>query len=281
MVDVEVTERPAGASESPERRHVPHHDRRIPRYVEPALAVAVVLGCWEAVTRLHWLPRDAFPPLTVVVPALLHDLSNSALWNGIAVTMETWAIGLAIVVVIGIPLGLLLGTSRIAYDIAHLTVEFFRTVPSIAALSILVLLFGVTSKLVVVMVVFTAVWPLLVQSMYGAHDVDPMATEMARVYGLGWRARFRRVVVPSALPYIASGLRLSGTMALLLAISVTLIVGGQGLGALLSSAAQSGQIALLYARVVVSAALGLLVTYGLLSLERRLLRWHPSRRVVV
>lgn len=246
------------------------------RALEP-LATIVALGvAWEVIARLGVLP--ALPALSSTVAALVADLQTPAFWVSLAITLEVWLFGLVAVIVVGVPTGLLLGLSSFLYRAMHLTVEFLRTIPIIAALPVLVLLLGITFKLFVVIVFIAALWPILVQSMYGARDTDPVARDTARVYGLSPARQVLTIVLPSSLPYIASGLRLSAVMALVYAIATPLIVGGEGLGALMSSAALGGQYDLLFARVVVSAVVGVLVTAGAVVLEGRVLHWHSSQR---
>lgn len=245
---------------------------------EPVLAVLAVLALWELVARAGVLSDDALPPVTGVIGALVDDLQTGMLWSNVGSTMGAWAVGLVIVVVLAVPLGVALGTSAYVYDATHLTVEFLRTIPSIAALPVLVLLYGVGFQLTVLLVTLTAMWPLLIQTMYGVRDVDPVALETGRVYGLRGRGQFARIVLPSALPYVATGLRISGVMALILAVASSLIAGGDGIGAAIASAQRAGDASLLYARIVVTGLLGVLVTFTLLRLERRALHWHPAHR---
>jgi NitT/TauT family transport system permease protein len=246
---------------------------------EPALVVVAVLAVWEVLARAGVLPSSV-PAPGAIVSSLASDVQTSRLWDGVLASVGAWAVGLGIVVVIGVPVGVILGSSRVLYAATRHTVEFLRMIPSIAALPLLILVYGIGFKLTVVLVVLTALWPLLLQSMYGVHDVDPVARDTARVYGLGRGRVFSRVIVPSVAPYVATGLRLSGTIALVVAIATSLVVGGSGLGALIASASNSGQNTLMYGRILLAGILGLILTGALIALERRLLHWHPSQRQV-
>ncbi|MEQ3553773.1 ABC transporter permease subunit [Pseudonocardia nematodicida] len=252
--------------------------RRLVSRAEPALVVVAVILVWEVCTRTGILPGQDFPPATEIGAALLADLRGADLWNGIASSMSAWALGMALVTAVGVPVGMLLGASELSYRASYLTLEFVRTLPAIAALPLLLFIYGIGQQLTVVIVVLAALWPLLIQSMYGMRDVDPVAVATARVYGIGRARRFVLVDVPSCLPYIATGMRLSGTFALIFAIATSLIVGGQGLGAEMARAASIGDRPLLYARVLVTGLIGLAVTAALVGIERRALRWHVSQR---
>ncbi|HVW17401.1 MAG TPA: ABC transporter permease [Solirubrobacteraceae bacterium] len=254
---------------------------RIPaaKVVEPTLCVLAFLGLFEIVALTNVFGDDnVIPSLDQIARALWHDVVHGPVLEATWVTIRSWGLAMLIVIAVSIPLGILLGVSRIAYHSTHLTVEILRTVPSIAAIPFLVLLYGVGTKITVILVLLASTWPLLLQTMDGVHDVDPVARETGRVYGLSGLSQFRQIVFPSALPYIATGLRLSGTLGLLLAIGASLFVGGGGLGYLIQVAQGTFNTPLVFARTFVAGLLGLVVYYALVWLERRVLAWHPSYR---
>jgi len=253
---------------------------RARRWPEPFLCLIGALAIWEIASRSGLVYEHAVPPPTRVASALTDDVQQHYLWQSVWLTLKQWAIGMAIVVAIAIPIGTVLGLSKAASRLVTTTLEFIRAIPSIAALPILILLYGIGFKLVVVLIILGAVWPLLIQTMYGVRDVDPIARDTARVYGLGRTRIFKLVVVPSAAPYVATGLRLAGVTAMILAIAATLIVGGGGLGAAIAGAQQSNRIPQMYDRIFVAALLGAVITLILQAFEGRLLRWHPSLRDV-
>ena len=250
------------------------------RRAEPLLVAVALLALWELLARSGRFTAEDVPSLLRIAERMAADVQSAKLWVAIGQTLGAWALGLAIVTVVAIPVGLLIGSSRWLYAVTQVQLEFFRMIPSIAALPLLLFVFGVGFSLTVTLVVLTAIWPLVLQAVYGAHDVDPVTREMARVHGLGPGQIFVRIVLPSALPYILTGLRISSSIALIIAIATTLVVGGDGLGDLIGSAAQSGQTDLLFGRILVAGLLGLVVSGAVLLLERKLLFWHPSQRPV-
>jgi ABC-type nitrate/sulfonate/bicarbonate transport system permease component len=129
-----------------------------------------------------------------------------------------------------------------------------------------------------VLIVFGSAWPVLLQSMYGVHQVDPVARDVARAYRLSRRDRILNVMLPSAAPLIATGIRVAATMSLLLAIGAELIGGAPGVGNAIALAEVNGDIPQMYAFVVVAATLGVLLNMAMLGLEGRALVWHPSHR---
>jgi ABC-type nitrate/sulfonate/bicarbonate transport system permease component len=132
------------------------------------------------------------------------------------------------------------------------------------------------------LVAFGVTWPLLVQTLYGVRSMDPVIRDTATAMGVGPVRRFFIVVLPTAAPYIATGLRVAAAGALILTVVTELIAGGTGLGVLISTAAISGVQALptMYARIIVAGILGFLLASVLTRVERRALRWHEAYRPV-
>jgi ABC-type nitrate/sulfonate/bicarbonate transport system permease component len=114
--------------------------------------------------------------------------------------------------------------------------------------------------------------------MYGVRDVDPLALDTGRSFGLGRVERLTRITLPSSVPYIATGLRISSTVALILAFTAELFMGTPGLGQKVNIAQAYGLSDQLFALAIAVGFLGLAVHLVVSALERRALRWHPSQR---
>jgi ABC-type nitrate/sulfonate/bicarbonate transport system permease component len=160
----------------------------------------------------------------------------------------------------------------------RLPIEFLRPIPSVALIPLAVLVFGTRFPNKLFLVTFACVWPLLFQAIYGVQDVDPVAVDTARAFGFGRLQRLALVVLPSSASYIATGLRIASSVALILAVTSELVVGVPGLGSAINVAASSGDFALMYALIAVAGLLGLTLNALFARLEGWALRWHPSQR---
>ena len=158
------------------------------------------------------------------------------------------------------------------------TIEFLRPIPSVALIPLAVLLYGSELRSVLLLVVYASFWQVLIQVLYGVQDVDPVAEETARSYGLGTWARIRYVLWPTALPYVMTGVRLAAAVALILAITAELVIGAPGLGQRIGVAQTSQAVPEMYALIVVMGLLGLVINVGARAVERRALAWHQSVR---
>jgi ABC-type nitrate/sulfonate/bicarbonate transport system permease component len=126
--------------------------------------------------------------------------------------------------------------------------------------------------------VYAAFWQVLVQVLHGVADIDPVAQDTARAYRLGRWHRVRYLVWPTALPYVATGVRLAATVALILTITGELVIGSPGLGQEIATARASGAVAAMYALIVVTGLFGVAANLATRAAERRALHWHPSLR---
>jgi ABC-type nitrate/sulfonate/bicarbonate transport system permease component len=252
--------------------------RQVPSAVLGLLGLALLVVTVEVLPRVGLLPRAYFPTSSEIAVALAGELGQSGFWSALADTLQGWALGLTIAVVAGVVLGIAIGSSHLLREVTASTIEFLRPIPSVALIPLAVLLFGTAIESKLLLVVYAAFWQVLIQVLYGVQDVDPVQRDTARSYGLGRWAQVRHVTWPTALPYVMTGVRLAAAVALILAITAELIIGNPGLGARLAVAQTSGAVPTVYALVVVTGLIGVVVNLAARALEARALSWHPSVR---
>ncbi|MFD9390945.1 ABC transporter permease [Streptomyces sp. NPDC060000] len=243
-----------------------------------AAGLAAFLALGEAVPRLGLAKEAYFPPTSRIAGALADELADPAFWTALGDTLTGWALGLAIAVGAGIVAGVIISVVPHLREATASTIEFLRPIPSVALIPLAVLLYGTELRSVLLLVVYASFWQILIQVLYGVQDVDPVAEETARSYGLGTWARIRHVLWPTALPYVMTGVRLAAAVALILVITAELVIGAPGLGARIAVAQTSQAVPEMYALIVVTGVLGLLINVGARSVERRALAWHQSVR---
>lgn len=237
------------------------------------MAVAFEVG-----PRLLDLPGGVLPPLSRIVSALAEEVPRRAFWDGMLATMEQWALGLTLAIVAGIAMGAVIGSVRWLRRATASTIEFLRPIPSVALVPLAVLLLGTQLLSAVLLAFYAAFWQVLVQTLHGTADVDPVVDDTARCYGLGALARIRHVLWPTSLPYVVTGIRLAAGVALILTVTAELVIGSPGLGLQIAAAQSGGATALVYGLIMVTGLLGLVVNAGVRAVERRMLAWHVCVR---
>ena len=250
------------------------------QWAPPVVAVLLLLALWEAVVRAGLIPETSIPPATSAIGELASQVSQAAMWKAVGNTLEGWVIGLGLAVLLGVPAGILIGSSRWAYRALRVPIEFLRPIPSVALIPLAVLVYGTGLQSKVFLATFASFWPLLIQTIYGVQDVDPVATDTARAFQLGRFERLWRITVPSAVPYIATGIRIASAVALILCVTAELVIGSAGLGREINSASSGGNVDLMYAMIIATGLLGWLLNIAATIVERRVLHWHPSQRGV-
>ncbi|MFB9071625.1 ABC transporter permease [Citricoccus parietis] len=157
-------------------------------------------------------------------------------------------------------------------------VEFLRPIPSVALIPAVILLFGTKFESGVVLITYAAVWPMLLQTLFGLNDLDSVAKDTASSYRFSRWGYMRHVQWPSLMPPLFTGVRLAASIALVLAITGEMVIGTVGLGQGITVAQTSGATSTVYALVLVSGLMGLAVNQLARVAEKRLLWWHPMIR---
>jgi ABC-type nitrate/sulfonate/bicarbonate transport system permease component len=256
-------------------------ERRRLNAMEPivfVLSIASALLFWELISRTGVISQRDLPAMSTSFNELWSLMQTSNFWWSFADTVRGWFLGLLVAAVFAIPIGIVLGSSELAGAAFRVPIEFLRPIPSAALIPVLFLTIGTNLKSELFLAAFGAFWPLLVQTMYGVRDVDPVAIETAKSFGVGRFERLHRITLPSAAPYIATGLRISSTVSLILAFTAELFMGTPGLGQLVNYAQSYGLETQLYALALATGFLGVAIHIAFTTLERRALRWHPSER---
>jgi ABC-type nitrate/sulfonate/bicarbonate transport system permease component len=243
-----------------------------------AASVAGFLALWQFVSRAGLISEQDLPAMTTTFRELWSMMHTREFWTAFGQTVRGWALGLGIATALAVPIGVFLGSSEFAGRAFRIPIEFLRPIPSAALIPLLFLTLGTTLKSEVFLAAFGAFWPLLVQTIYGVRDVDPIALDTARSFGIGRFERLYRIRLPSAVPYIATGLRISSAVALILAFTAELFMGIPGLGQIMNVAESFGLTVQVYALALATGSLGLAIYVVFAAVERRALRWHPSQR---
>ena len=254
-----------------------HRGRRLRR---GAIGFAALLVAVEAVTRVELVDPDWLPPASTVLATTMGLLVDPAFLIHVGGTLLAALTGLALATAIGVTFGAAIARLRRAGPAMTTAVELLRPIPSVALIAPAILVLGRGLDLRIVLVAYAATWPILINAITGVRGVDPLARETARAFGLSRAAVIRDVDLPSAAPFIATGVRISAGIALIVAISAELIAGGPpGIGVWMLEASQSGvPRELAYAGIVVAGLLSVGVNTLLVAGERRLVGWHPRLR---
>ncbi|BBG03827.1 MULTISPECIES: ABC transporter permease [Pseudonocardia] len=254
--------------------------RRAALGLSPVLAVLAVLGLWQAVTTGGLFTADQFPTMTDTLAALASAVGTEAYWESVLATLQSWSLGLLIASVLALLVGSALAFNDFAFRSAAGVIEVFKAIPAIAILPLVIMVLGSTLEMKVFLVAFGVFWPLVIQVIYGVRSMDPTVLYTARALGIRGPRRFVSVTVPSAAPYIATGLRIASASALILSVVAELVGGAAGIGRNILRAQNGGTSAypVMYAYIITAGLIGIVLTGAFFLLERRVMHWHESQR---
>ncbi|MVO84494.1 ABC transporter permease subunit [Streptomyces sp. p1417] len=247
--------------------------------------LVLLLLVWEAAARRA---GDLyFPPPTRIVRTMRElwwSGPPSRLWlseqavDDFVPSLARLLLGWALAGVAGVVVGVGIGLSRVAFHLADPVLQFGRAVPPPALIPFFMVVFGLGTSMHLAVVVFGAVWPVLLNTADGVRSVEPLHLDSARVCGLGGWARLRYVVLPAAAPRIFTGLRVALGFALILVVVAELMGSGDGIGARLNAAEREFRPDRLWAGIVLLGAVGCVLNALFLLVERRVLAWHRGAR---
>jgi NitT/TauT family transport system permease protein len=179
-----------------------------------------------------------------------------------------------------VPIGLALGSVPGVRSATRAIVEFLRPIPSVALIPLVALVLGPGQRMNITLIVYAAIWPVLFNTIYGLDDVDPVAKDTLRAFGFGRLDVIRRVSLPAAAPFIATGIRLASSIAIILNIATGIVTGridGNGIGAFISDANTADNINQVLGAALWAGIIGLALNALLLWAERRALPWHRAQ----
>ncbi|GGB18489.1 ABC transporter permease [Flexivirga endophytica] len=220
--------------------------------------VSIVLGLvvWQLVAS-HFGPALVASPSETWQGAA--DLwADGTLWQSIWASSRRIFIGWALGVVVGAPLGLLMGRITIVREILDPYIEFFRFIPPIAFVTLAIIWFGIGESSKIVLIFYTSVFVVIINTISGAVSTDETKLRAAASLGASKSQILRTIVLPSAIPHIVTGARLAMGNSFLTIVSAEIVAAQEGLGALIWTSRNYGHIDWVFVGIIVLGALGFL-----------------------
>jgi len=248
-----------------------------------ALGTAVIvllLIIWELLP--YFVPMKQGTRLFFTVPSrilatLWQMFASGLIWAPLGVSATAFAIGLALAIAAGLPLGILRGRSNTLNAMFDPFITAFNATPRLVFLPLLMLWLGIGLWSKVAIVFLGALFPLLINTHEGVRNADKLLINVVRSFGAKEWDVARLVVIPNSLPFIVVGLRLAVGRAILGVVVAEFFGAQDGLGVLMVRAASSFNVDVVFAGLIIFAALSLIMT-GLVKLvEERMNRWRPQR----
>ncbi len=238
------------------------------------LVLLELLGVWQWAADMQWLSPVFFPAPSKSLAALSEQMTSADFWFAFRQTVTRMLMGFGVASVVGIALGALIGLFPRVRAYLEPSLELIRPLPASAIIPLFVLLMGLNDRMIVAVIMFSSLWPVLLNTVHGFKTIEPRLLEVASMLKMGRMAVIWKIALPNAMPDILAGLRLALTVSLILAVVAEMLAGTAGLGQNITLAARSFRSGDLYAGIMVLGAVGYISNVVLARLEKHWLRWR-------
>ncbi len=240
----------------------------------PVIGPVVLFIVWDLVVRLGFIKPILLPAPADTVATLITGLAGGPLLTDFAVTVWRTVQAFVIAAVIGVPLGVVLGSNEKAYRSVEFLVDFFRSTPSSALIPLFLLVFGVSDVNKVAIAAFGAFLIVIFNSAYGVINARKQRVMAAKVMGASRWQVFKDVLIWESLQPTFVGLRSAVSMALVIVIVAEMFIGSDaGLGHRIIDAQQVLNVKSMYAAILAAGALGYALNILFLIAERKIVHW--------
>ncbi|TMA12572.1 MAG: ABC transporter permease [Deltaproteobacteria bacterium] len=241
--------------------------------------IALLILIWESTPLWLTLPRGMalfFTTPSKIAGAFYRLLINGEIEKHSYVSAVAFLVGLGLSILVGLPLGLVMGRSRTLDALLDPYVTALNATPRIVWLPLLILWFGIGIWSKIVIVFAGAVFPMLINTYVGVKNVDRVLVNVVRSFGANEWQVMKVVVLPNSLPYIIAGLRLAIGRAILGVVVGEFFGSSKGLGYMIASAATNYKVDVVFVGVAIFMGFSLILTMSVKSLESRLATWRPE-----
>lgn len=237
----------------------------------------VLVGVWLAISHLGLVDRLLLPTPENVLRKLISLFVTGEIWPDLGRTVIRWACGLGIGIVVGVPVGLLMGASPRVYASLEIIVDFFRSIPVTAMFPIFLVFFGLGEDSKIAIAAWVTILYVLINTLYGVRHTSESRRMVARVFhATRWQV-FTKVIFPEALPHIFVGMRISVSMSLVLVVAAEMIMGTSvGLGKRIFDSGITYAVSEMYATIVLAGVLGYVSNKFFVSVEKRVVHWAAN-----
>lgn len=237
-----------------------------------ALVVALLVA-WELSVSSGAVRSESWPALSKVFAALGSGFRGEGWAEIFASSMYRLACGYAIAVVCGVAVGLLIGSSERTNAVLNPTIEIFRVLPIPAIVPPLIFLLGLDDALKITVIALAAFFPIALNTAAGVRAMDPVHLLVARTFRTPKSRILFGIQLPSALPYIFAGCRISLGIALIVTVVTEMIAGSAGVGYYIVSMQYAMRADDMYAAIILLSAIGYLLNRLFLAVESRSIHW--------
>jgi ABC-type nitrate/sulfonate/bicarbonate transport system permease component len=240
------------------------------------LSPLICLGIWELIVRLEFINPFFCPAPTSIVKELYALLLTGELWMHLGDSVSRAVCGYFLASLLGIGVGLLVAWSRFVEDLIDPLIELIRPVSTFAVIPIFFIWFGIGDVSKVLIITKACFFPIVLNTIAGIKGVDPKLIQAARSLGAEGVALWTRVLIPSALPMILTGMRVATSMSVTTLVGVEMLSADSGIGFMVIDAQRVFATEKMFAGILILSALGFSFDRVARLIQHRVLAWHKG-----
>lgn len=248
------------------------------RGVLGTVGLMAFLGLWELGSRLRVLNPIVFSSPTGVIGALEREIARGEIWQHLGVSILEFTVGFFLAAVVGIFVGLLAGASTVVLHLLDPWITLLYSTPKVALIPMIIIVMGIDLPSKVFIVFLMSVFVVIVNTLTGVQNTSRNLIAVGRVFGARRRMLWTSVVLPSALPNILAGLRLSGMHAMVGVVVAELVAGNHGIGFMISQAGASLRTGTVMLLVLFLGLWGVVFGEVMRAVEGRFEPWRPMQK---
>jgi len=254
-------------------KRLKHLKERVSTWSRGLLLVFAFFAVWEALPRIGIIDPIFLPTFSETIKTLINLAVSGKLFVHIGASLQRSLIGFGLAVLVAVPLGFLMGWYNRFERYTDLFVQSLRNTSTFALLPIFLLFLGLGEASKIAIVFYGATWHLLINTISGVKNVDPIYIKAAKSMGVSDKDLFRKIILPASTPSIVAGARLGAKTALLIVIAAEMIGAKSGLGFFVQNAQFNFMIPEMFAGILTLSILGLILNYLLVWIEKKATYW--------
>ena len=267
---------PADISATAKITPVTTRRRRLPeRLLFGLIGLAIILPAWEIIARLGLVKSVLISSPSAIAVAAWEVFSTGEIWPHIGASAQSFAIGLGLAIAIGIPIGMLMGLFRPLEQLLYPLIYGIYSTPKVAIIPLIIVIAGLGLAQQATVVFLSCVFTLIIATTQGVQAADARHIEVARYFGASRWLRLRSVVLPTTVPFIATGLRIATGRALVGIVVAEFIASNVGIGYFISFNGAFLKTDRMFVGLLLLGVLGMVMGELVRRFEQSFERWRP------
>lgn len=238
------------------------------------LPLFLILLLWQYLGTTGVINPSILPRPTVLIQKLFPVIENGTLLKNLLASLHRVLIGYAAGALAGLVLGILIGFFPLAEKLSGVLIGLLRPIPALACIPLLILALGIGEESKIAVIMIGSFWPVLLNTIQGIHSVDPKLIQLGNVLEKSRLQIITRIILPSAFPYIFTGLRLGISASWTNIVAAEMIAASAGMGYMISYAREMSQPALVLIGIVTIGIVGLCIDALVIIIQKKAIYWN-------